>query len=64
MADPVYGVTPLARLCNYRSCVLLHLPQLRTLDGFSVEPEELAQLKVGRRVSRGRCLRPTPLAPH
>ncbi|XP_034243063.1 leucine-rich repeat-containing protein 9-like [Thrips palmi] len=45
LADPVYGVTPMARLCNYRSCLLLHLPQLRSLDGFSVEPEELSQLK-------------------
>ncbi|XP_052120112.1 leucine-rich repeat-containing protein 9-like [Frankliniella occidentalis] len=54
LADPVYGVTPMARLCNYRSCVLLHLPQLLYLDGFSVEPEELTQLKVRGGVSRER----------
>ena len=49
LADPVYGVTPMARLCNYRSSVLLQLPHLRALDCFSVEPEELQQLRVRER---------------
>ena len=44
LKDPVYGLSPVALLCNYSTHLLYHLPNLSRVDSYSVENKTLKDL--------------------
>nr|CAD7406557.1 unnamed protein product [Timema poppensis] len=45
LSDQLYGHCPVIQQCNYRSYVVIHLPQLQVLDSFTIDDAEREQVK-------------------
>lgn len=45
-ADPMYEVSPIAHILNYRTIVIYYMPHLSTLDSFAVSENEIKNAEV------------------